>query len=134
MYIPSVTDPPRTEGKDTAEYKAFRDVSISLTDAIKLTPGAHDALFQRFTQKEWISPTVTSSANDLVVLAHNKIKQRASEYETILKILKEIEGMDIVIENMEGSCYHFLVVHFCLYVIYYLIMYLWDFRYMIGKR
>lgn len=80
------------------------EVSTSLIETLKSTPGARDAFLHRFMQKNWIATTATPSESDLVLLACNKIKQKASEYETVLKMLKEMDGMDIVIENLEGIC------------------------------
>lgn len=120
MYIPSIIDPP-SKGKDTAEYKAFMDVSTSLIETLKATPDARDALSNRFMQKGWIATTATSSESELVHLACNKIKQKASEYETVLKMLKEMEGMDIVVETLEGihimhvTTFFLCIPSFCLY-------------------
>lgn len=112
MYVLSITDPQSKKGIDTAEYKAFMGVSTSLTETIESTPGTHGALLSRFKQKGWIPISATPSASDLVTSACNKIKQKASEYETIFNMLKEVEGMDIVIEDLKGTtCYHFLVVY-----------------------
>lgn len=78
------------------------DVCGDLTSTLEATPGAFDTLSMKFVQSNWISLTAKTSARELVLLACQKIEQKASEYSTIYGMLKDTNGMDIILGRLEG--------------------------------
>lgn len=73
-----------------------------------MTPGAIGALTSKFMQKGWIDNNVKPSEEALVHCACGKIREKASEFQTFLGMLKDMAGMNTIVEQLEGYNYNSL--------------------------
>ena len=73
-----------------------------VTSSLRATPGAQEALAVHYKQKKWLDVTENPSVNDLVTLALTRIKQDSSQYDEFLTMLRNIEGMDLIVKMLYG--------------------------------
>lgn len=67
-----------------------------------VTPEAKNDLATLFMQKEWIDIIAKPSEEELVTCACEKIKQKASNFETFVEMLHNITGMDQIVTKLRG--------------------------------
>ena len=67
-----------------------------------MIPGARHSLLVQFQEQSWLAIGVEASVNDLMSVALNRIENDVKDYEMLLKIFKNIPGMDQVVKRITG--------------------------------
>ena len=101
-----------TVSTTTPEYTAVLDHLSQLTERFKALPGAEEALLVQFKQKRWVAITITATANELIVLALDRIKEDVQDYRVFIEILDNIEGMDSFVSSINGKTIP-KIMHLC---------------------
>ena len=74
----------------------------SITRGIRSLPRARRALSLRFKEKEWLDLTASPTEEQLVTLVLGRIEQDANQYDEFLAMLRDIEGMDLIVNTLTG--------------------------------
>ena len=93
----------KRSGKETPEYKAVINAYGDITRALQMTPSANAELSRRFIQENWIEPGVKCSNDDLLNSALYQIRQKASQFQVFLSMLRDMAGMDLVVKQLQGK-------------------------------
>ena len=72
----------------------------SITRLLKGTPGAREALTVQYEQKKWLGVMENPMEKELVNLALTRIEQDPSQYDEFLTMLRNIEGMDLIVKRL----------------------------------
>ena len=83
-----------------AGYDRVRSNLDSIISSLKATPGAREALTVQFNMEKWFPLTESPTEYELVILALTRIKQDPSQYDIFLTMLREIEGMDLIVKML----------------------------------
>ena len=89
-------------GCDTPQYRAVLDNLVTLVKAIEATPGSLENLQTEFIAKSWFGPTAKPDANDLAILALNKIETNVKNYDMFTEILSSVTGMKQIVDIIKG--------------------------------
>ena len=89
-------------GRDTREYTSVLGQMTTITDYLKVNNGSRDTLIQKYQQEQWIPITEQPDAGGLVTIALNRISTDARQYDVFIDMLKDITGMDIIVERIQG--------------------------------
>ena len=89
-------------GCDTPQYRAVLDNLVTLVKAIEATPGSLGNLQTEFIAKSWFGPTAKPDANDLAILALNKIENNVKNYDMFTEILSSVTGMKQIVDIIKG--------------------------------
>lgn len=76
---------------------------ITITRALKLTDGAKDELILHYITNKWLDAEANPSESELTKLALQKIKQDPSHYNLFIAMLRDTEGMDIIVVKITGG-------------------------------
>ena len=76
---------------------------VAITRALKLTHGAREKLSLHYKQNEWIDITENPIEDELVTLALMRIKQDPNQYDQFVSMLRDIEGMDLIVNTITGG-------------------------------
>ena len=68
-----------------------------------MTPSANAELSRRFIQENWIEPGVKCSNDDLLNSTLLQIRQKASQFQVFLSMLRDMAGMDLVVKQLQGK-------------------------------
>ena len=72
-----------------------------IEDTLNATPIATQTLTTQFIQNSWLSPNVkNTTANDLVGVVLNRIKDDPSQYDDFHDMLSDMEGMDLLLKKL----------------------------------
>lgn len=74
-------------------YKAVLSHFQQLKNSLRVTPGAEEELLGLFKINEWISFTATATAEQLISLALNRIKNDVNNFKVFIDMLKSITGL-----------------------------------------
>jgi hypothetical protein len=85
---------------ETREYTSVLEQMATITDYLK---GSRDTLIQKYQQEQWIPITEHPDAGGLVTIALNRISTDARQYDVFIDMLKDITGMDIIVERIQGD-------------------------------
>ena len=99
-----LSEPPgdKRSGLETPEYKAVINAYGDITHALQMIPTANAELSTKFIQENWIAPGVKCSNNDLLNSALVQIRLKASQFQVFLSMLRDMAGMDLVVERLQG--------------------------------
>ena len=64
---------------------------------------ASQSLRRKFKEESWISPTSTSTEEELVTRALARIELDPKQYRKFIAMLSNIEGMDLLVEKLGTS-------------------------------
>ena len=90
-------------GKESRAYKSVLTCITDITDCLKANNAAKDALILEYQKQEWIEPTATLNEKELVPLVLNRISNDAGQYDIFMDMLKKIEGMNLIVNNIKGN-------------------------------
>ena len=76
---------------------------INITKALKSTPGARENLILHYIQHKWLAITEKPEEGELVRLALVRIKQNPSQFDIFIAMLRDIEGMDLIVTALSGG-------------------------------
>ena len=63
-------------------------------------PKSKDLLCLKFMERKWLEITAKPSETDLVLLALSRIEGNSHTFHELVKMLNEISGMDLVVQNL----------------------------------
>ena len=78
----------------------------SITRALQLSPSASQSLRQKFQEKEWLGLTASPTEEQLVTLVLGRIEQDVNQYDEFIAMLCGIEGMDLIVNTLNGMTYY----------------------------
>ena len=83
-----------------------------LTERLQLTKEV-EPLLQKFKMEKWIALEASATANELVLLALNRIKSEITDYDVFIRMLKSMPGVEPIALQMIGThCYCTLLHRF----------------------
>ena len=97
-------------GRSTLEYQRVRTNLSSITRALQLNLSASQRLKWKFQEKGWLSLTANPAEDELVKLVLGRIEQDANQYDEFLAMLRDIEGMDLIVNTLTGMTCNFLTL------------------------
>ena len=99
------SDSATTSGKDTKEYKTVQKYESAIIDALDASPTAVNSLVSKFIEKDWFAPKDRKNATAEVVAdgALTRIKLNSRCYREFIEMLRDIPGMDIILEKLNGN-------------------------------
>ena len=74
-----------------------------ITQTLQLNPGARDKLTRLYQQKEWLGIAAKTAEGELVTLALDRIKHDPSQFDLFIDMLRDTEGMDLIVTKLTGS-------------------------------
>ena len=83
-----------------------------LTERLKLAKEV-DPLLQKFKMEKWIALGATATANELVLLALDRIKNQVTDYDVFIRMLKSMPGVEPIALQMIGTHCYIISVHYC---------------------
>ena len=89
-------------GKDTKEYQLIIKNVSKVNSALTTTPDAAKKLHRKCQDKGWLS-SESVTVDELVTFLFGRIRQDANQLREIVKMLKDIEGMDILVLSLSTS-------------------------------
>ena len=92
-----------TAGKSTQEYDTVCSNQSKIVMALKLTPSAKETLCSKFREKKWLDLSADPKEKDLVIQVLGRIKLDVNQFEVFIKMLHDIEGMDQIVQILEGK-------------------------------
>ena len=57
----------------------------------------------QFKQRSWVGITITATANEMIVLALDRIKKDVRDYRVFIDMLNNVTGMDQVVSSIESN-------------------------------
>ena len=87
-------------GKETPEYNTLLQNLSSIAGKLLSVPGSKDLLGLKFMEKKWLETTANPSEKDLVILALSRTDADSYTFHEFVEMLKEISGMDLVVQNL----------------------------------
>ena len=73
-----------------------------ITSTLQLNPSASQSLRLKYQEKRWLSLTASPAEDELVKLVLGRIEQDANQYDEFLAMLRDIEGMDLIVNTLTG--------------------------------
>ena len=73
-----------------------------LTECLQHTK-VEETLLQKFKMQRWIAVGATATANELVELALNRIKNQVADYDVFIGMLKSMPGVESIADQMIGT-------------------------------
>ena len=86
-----------------AGYVSVKSHLVDITNLLKTTKGACEALTQHYIQNGWLDHTQTPTENEMVQQALQRMKLDSSQYDEFLKMLCAIKGLDLIIKDLPRS-------------------------------
>ena len=75
----------------------------ALTERLQLT-GEVETLLQKFKMQKWMGSAAAATANELVLLGLDRIKNQATDYDIFIRMLKSMPGVESIADQMIGMC------------------------------
>ena len=85
------------------EYSRVLSNLATITDTLKLSPGAQAKLTQLYQQYKWLEITENPNADELVRLALERIKLDPNQYDLFVSMLHGITGLDIIADTITSG-------------------------------
>lgn len=96
-----MASPEESSGKDKPGYQKVLSKISEITSTLKQLPGAKEKLSELYKKQEWISMEADTTETNLVNIALDRIQLKSSQFEVFVGMLKEITGMDLIVETLE---------------------------------
>ena len=90
-------------GKDTSEYEIVNKNMEDIINALSSVTEARERLIVKYRGKGWLSQTASPTAGELVCQILERIRQKKSEYRVFMEMLKDIKGLDLVVDELRGK-------------------------------
>ena len=90
--------------EDTPQYNVVLENLESLTERLQHAKEV-ETLLQKFIMQKWIANKSTATANELVLLALNRIKNQVTDYDVFITMLKDMPGVKSIADQIT-STYH----------------------------
>lgn len=74
-----------------------------MTDTLRSTPGARELLTLHYKQNKWLKVTENPREDELVTFALVRIEQDPSQYDIFITMLRDIEGMDLIVNIISSG-------------------------------
>ena len=87
------------------QYDVVLEKLEELTECLQFTKEV-ETLLQKFKTQKWIALGTTATANELVLLALNRIKRQVTDYDVFIRMLKSMPGVKPISDQMMGMCIH----------------------------
>ena len=85
---------------------------VKIIDALKCNEAASKTLKQKFREKNWLELTDDRDEEGLAILVLNRIDLDVHSFEEFISILKDIAGMDLIVQLLEGVSITYLYFFF----------------------
>ena len=95
-------------GENSPQYNVVKKKLQALTERLQLSK-EEETLLQKFKMEEWIADSATVTANELVLLALNRIKNQVTDYDVFIRMLKSMPGVKSIADQMTG-------IYVCVYI------------------
>ena len=73
---------------------------------LKSSPSANGTLSWKFIEKGWLAAIANPTEDQLVTLLLGRIEYDANQYGEFIDMLRDIEGMDLIVKSLTGMAYH----------------------------
>ena len=83
------------------QYNAVLNKLQVLTKSLQHGMGV-EVLLQKFKMQKWIATEATATANELVLLALNRIQNQVTDYDVFIRMLKSMPGVNVIADQMTG--------------------------------
>ena len=90
-------------GKESKSYKSVLACFTDIIASLEANRPAKDALILEYQREKWISITATLTEKELVILVLDRISNDAGQYDIFINMLKNIEGMNLILNNLKGN-------------------------------
>lgn len=90
-------------GNGTREFKSVREHMSAIYAHLQVNDEARKLLTMKYQEKSWIGIGESPEPSNLVPKALVRISGDASQYHMFMRMLKDIKGMDIVVNKIEGT-------------------------------
>ena len=84
------------------QYKVVLKKLQALTERLQQAKEV-DTLLLKFKMEEWMARVATATANELVLLALDRIKNKATDYDVFIRMLLSMPGAKSLAEEMKGT-------------------------------
>ena len=74
-----------------------------ITKTLQLNHCARDKLTRLYQRKKWLDIAARPAEGDLVTLALERIKQDPSQFDLFIDMLRDTEGMDLIVTTLTGG-------------------------------
>lgn len=112
-----------SSGRDTPKYKKVLSKIPKITSTLKQVPGAKAQLSELYKKNRWIPMEADATETELVNIALERIQLKSSQFELFVGMLKEITGMDLIVETLELTGESLTYIY--IYIIH-LITHIWQ--------
>ena len=92
-------------GKGIPEYQRVITNLESITTALQLNPPASQSLRQKCKEKKWLGLAANPREEQLATFVLGRIEQDANQYDEFITMLRDIEGMDLIVKTLTGMTY-----------------------------
>lgn len=93
--------------KESKAYKSVLACNTNITGCLKANSAAKDSLILEYQKQKWVNPNATPSETELVTIVLDRIKNDARQYDTFMDMIKNIEGMNLILKKLKGNNYDF---------------------------
>ena len=88
-------------GEASSQYNVVLKQLQALTERLQLSK-EEETLLQKFKMEKWIAGGATATANELVLLALDRIKNQVTDYDVFIRMLKSMPGVKSIADQMTG--------------------------------
>lgn len=93
-------------GKETREYRNILEHMGTICDHLRVNSRAKELLTIKYEEKEWITLGESPNEKTLVEIVLTRISSDVNQYHIFIEMLKAIQGMDIIVNKIEGMFYY----------------------------
>ena len=87
---------------NSPEYQRVLTNKANIVEALRGTPGATGRLTTEFEQKSWLAVNENPTEDRLVNAVLARIKLKPANLTTFIDMLKKVNGLDEIVEILEG--------------------------------
>ena len=102
LQYASINEPIAASINNNTLYKAVLSDLETLITTFRVTPEAEVSLLLKLQERLWLPIGAEASAKELVTLALNRIEDDVRDYEVFINILRNIAGMEQVVNIITG--------------------------------
>ena len=89
----------------TGYYKVLNKLD-DINETLRSNSDTKDKLTRLYQQKEWLHIAATPVESELVKLALDRIKQDPDQFDLFIDMLRNTEGMDLIVKTLTGGELH----------------------------
>ena len=91
-----------TMDEDTPQYNVVLENSEVLIERLQVAKEVKTLLW-KFKMEKWIANRATATANELVELALNRIKDQVTDYDVFIRMLKDMPGVKSIADQITST-------------------------------